>query len=56
MAEEVLTVDEVAAELRVSEQTVRKLIREKKLKAFTVGTQVRIKRTDLDRYIQESSL
>jgi excisionase family DNA binding protein len=56
MAEQVLTVEEVADELRVSTQTVHKLIREKKLKAFRVGVQVRVKRSDLDRYIQQSSL
>lgn len=56
MAEQVLTVEEVADELRVSPQTVHKLIREKKLKAFRVGVQVRVKRSELDRYIQQSSL
>ncbi len=56
MPDQVLTVEEVAEELRVSTQTVHKLIREKKLKAFRVGVQVRVKRSELDRYIQQSSL
>lgn len=54
MAEQVLTVDEVAAELRVSPQTVRKLIDNGELKAFRVGGQWRIKRKDLDRYIEQN--
>ncbi len=54
-ASDVLTVDEVAAELRVSAQTVRKLIEEGQLRAFKVRGQWRIRRADLDRYIEKQS-
>lgn len=51
MADNILTLEEVAQILRVSIPTVRKLIRQGKLKAFYVGNQVRIRRADLDEYI-----
>ena len=54
MANDILTIEEVADILRVSTVTVRKLIREGKLKSFRVGLQIRIKRVDLDRYISSS--
>ncbi len=46
----IYTVEQVAEMLQVSVQTVRRLIKEKKLKAFRVGTQLRIKKEDLDAY------
>jgi excisionase family DNA binding protein len=52
----VYTVEEVAEILKVSAQTVRKLIRQKKLKAFTVGSQLRIRKEDLDTYMSSASL
>jgi excisionase family DNA binding protein len=52
MADAVLTVEEVAAQLRVSPQTVRKLIEDGDLKAFKVRGQWRVKQSDLDDYIQ----
>jgi excisionase family DNA binding protein len=52
----VYTVEEVAKILRVSTQTVRKLIRQKKLKAFAVGSQLRIKKEELDKYMNSASL
>lgn len=55
MAGEVLTVEEVAEILRVSTQTVRKLIRERTLKAFNVGSQVRVRKTDLEEYMRNAS-
>lgn len=51
---DVLTVEEVAKELRVSAQTVRKIIEDGELKAFRVRGQWRIKREDLDRYIEQN--
>ncbi len=47
----VYTVEQVAEILQVSVQTVRKLIKEKQLKAFRVGMQLRIRKEDLDRYM-----
>ena len=51
MPDDVLTIEEVANILRVSTATVRKLIKEGKLKSFRVGLQIRVKRADLDRYM-----
>lgn len=47
----VYTVEQVAEILQVSEQTVRKLIKDKQLKAFRVGSQIRVRKEDLDRYM-----
>jgi excisionase family DNA binding protein len=52
--DETLTIEEVAQILRVHEQTVRNLIRQRKLKAFRVGTQLRVKRSELERYIEQA--
>jgi excisionase family DNA binding protein len=48
-----LTVEEVADILRVSTQTVRRLIDDKELKAYRVRGQWRIKREDLDEYLRK---
>ncbi len=50
---DVLTIEDVAEILRVSTSTVRKLIDAGDLKAFKVGGQWRIRRSDLDRYIEK---
>jgi excisionase family DNA binding protein len=50
------TVEEVAKILRVSPPTVRKLIREGQLKAVRVGVQIRIRKEDLDRFLESQSL
>lgn len=47
----VYTVEQVAEILQVSVQTVRNLIKRKELKAFRVGSQLRVKKEDLDRYM-----
>jgi excisionase family DNA binding protein len=47
------TVDEVAKILKVSVQTVRNLIRDKKLRAFRVGIQLRVKQEELDRFMSD---
>lgn len=49
------TIEEVATILRVSPQTVRKLIKEKQLKAVRVGVQLRIKKEELDRFLEQQS-
>lgn len=50
-ARELLTVDQVAQELQVHPETIRRLIRTQELRATRVGTIYRIKRTDLDAYL-----
>lgn len=51
----VYTLEEVADILRVSPQTVRKLIKEKRLKAIRVGVQLRVRKEDLDRFMEQQS-
>lgn len=54
MADELLTIDEVAAELKLHPDTIRRYIREGKLKPTRVGgTAIRIRRSELDRFIRE---
>jgi excisionase family DNA binding protein len=53
---EVLTVPEAASYLRVSQKTIQRLISGGKLKAFSVGRAIRIRRTELQRFIDENSL
>ena len=45
------TVEECAKILKVSTATVRLLIKQKKLKAFKVGVQLRVKKEDLDLFM-----
>jgi excisionase family DNA binding protein len=47
----VYTLEEVAEILKVSVQTIRKIIAEKKLRAFR-GGQWRVRKEDLDKYIE----
>ena len=58
MAEEVeesyLTVAEVAATLKLNQQTVRNWIDAGTLPALRVGRRVRIKRSDFERILEES--
>ena len=51
--EEYLTVAEVAANLKLNQQTVRNWIDRGELPALRVGRRVRIKRSDYERYLQE---
>lgn len=50
------TVEQVADILQVSTKTVRKLIKERKLKATRVGAQIRIRKEDVDSYLESQSL
>ncbi|MFN2555260.1 MAG: helix-turn-helix domain-containing protein [Nitriliruptorales bacterium] len=50
---ELLTVAEVAGLLRVSTMTVYRLIRTGELPAVRVGRNYRVRRIDLDLYLQE---
>jgi excisionase family DNA binding protein len=51
---EVLTVNEIAGYLRVSETTVWRWCNSGKLPAFRIGRSWRIRRTDLEQHIQQS--
>jgi excisionase family DNA binding protein len=56
LADELLTIDQVAAELKLHPDTVRRYIREKKLASVRLATTaVRVKRSELDRFINERS-
>jgi excisionase family DNA binding protein len=44
----VYTLEEVAELLKVSVQTVRKLIKEKRLRAVRIGVQLRVRKEDLE--------
>jgi excisionase family DNA binding protein len=52
MPDQQLTVEEVAAELRVHPETVRQWIRDGELDAFDTGRGYRISRADLDDFIR----
>jgi len=49
---ELLTVDEVAKEVKVHTETVRNWIRKKELAAIDIGGEYRIYRRDLDDFLQ----
>jgi excisionase family DNA binding protein len=51
----VYTLKEVGDLLQVSEQTVRRLIREGQLQAIRVGVQLRVTQAALDAYLNQSS-
>ena len=48
-----LTVEDIARDLGVTEDTVRSWIREKKLPAYRVGREYRIKIVDYERFLQQ---
>ncbi|MBI4228783.1 MAG: helix-turn-helix domain-containing protein [Deltaproteobacteria bacterium] len=50
--EDLLTIDEVAKRLKISKATVRRHIREGKLRAYKIGRVVRISFDDLKRMIR----
>ena len=54
MNTEWLSVEDIAEELHVTIDTVRGWIREKKLVAYRPGREYRIKREDLNRFLEES--
>lgn len=52
---DLLTVGDVASELRVSRSTVHRLIRRGELRAHALGAQYRITRADLAAYLRAAS-
>lgn len=48
-----LTVEDIARDLGVAEDTVRSWIREKKLPAYRVGKEYRIKIVDYERFLEQ---
>ena len=54
--EQLMTVSEVADELRVSNMTVYRLIKGGDLAAIRVGKNYRIRRSDLDEYLDDSTV
>jgi excisionase family DNA binding protein len=53
---EILTVKQVASFLQVTEEYIRRIIRDKKLKAFKLGKDYRVQKSDLNQYIAECYL
>lgn len=51
MSDQMLTVAEIAAELRVSKMTVYRLVNERELPSVRVGRSVRVRRSDLAAYL-----
>ncbi len=48
-----LTVEDIARDLSVAEDTVRGWIRQKKLPAYRVGKEYRIKIVDYERFLEQ---
>jgi excisionase family DNA binding protein len=53
VADEILTLSEVAQLLKVADKTVYSMAQKNRLPAFKVGGQWRFQRVDLDRWIEE---
>jgi excisionase family DNA binding protein len=55
LSNKLLTVNEVAKILRVSNMTVYRLVKGKQIPAIRVGKNYRIKETDVDKYLNRGS-
>jgi excisionase family DNA binding protein len=54
MSDELLTIEQVADKLQLHPDTIRRYIRERKLPSVRISaTVVRIKQSDLDKFIQD---
>lgn len=53
--QEWLTVDQIAKEVGVSEETVRNWIRKKLLKAYKLGRDYKIKREDFNEFLESQA-
>lgn len=54
MENDIMTISQAATYLQVCQKTVRRLIDNKKLVASKVGNTWRIKKTDIERYLEEN--
>ncbi len=52
MADEILTIKEVADYLKLTERTLYRLVQEGKIPGFKVGNSWRFKRVDIERWIE----
>ena len=48
-----MTVEDIARDLNITEDTVRSWIREKKLPAYRLGKEYRVKIVDYERFLQQ---
>lgn len=48
------TIKDTAAYLQVHDETVRGLLRDKKLKHYRLGSSIRIRKIDIDKFIEDS--
>lgn len=55
MQENLLTTDQVARYLKVDKFTIYRLVAQRKLPAFKVGSQWRFKRSILEQWLQKNS-
>jgi len=55
LSDKLLTVNEVAKILRVSNMTIYRLVKGKQIPAIRVGKNYRIKETDVDNYLNRGS-
>lgn len=53
---EILTLEEVAEKLKLSEQTVRRYLRENKIVGFKLGNSWRVKEEELMKFIDEQTV
>jgi excisionase family DNA binding protein len=51
--DEILTIEEAAKYLKVSEDVIRRMIREKQLRASKIRGQWRIRKIDIDRLFED---
>lgn len=54
--DEILTIKQVAAYLKVTERTIYRLAAAKKIPAFKVGGTWRLSRADIDNWIKQQSM
>lgn len=55
-SDEWLSVEDVAQILKMDEETVRRWIRTRQLKAYRFGRDLRIRRDDFDMFVKERAL
>jgi excisionase family DNA binding protein len=55
-SDEWLSVEEVAQILKMDEETVRRWIRNRQLKAYRFGRDLRIRRDDFEKFVKERAL